>query len=42
VDCSLDVVSGAPHGFESLAAGSDVARSYVMRSREWLRQRIAR
>jgi acetyl esterase/lipase len=36
VECVLDVVPGAPHAFESLAAGTDVAKAYVARSLDWL------
>ena len=36
VDCVLDVVPGAPHGFEAWAAGSAPARDYVGRARSWL------
>ncbi|UNX56235.1 alpha/beta hydrolase [Georgenia sp. TF02-10] len=41
VDCTLDVVPGAPHGFESLAASTDLARRYVARSRDWLARQVA-
>lgn len=41
VDCALNVVSGAPHGFESIAARTKLAQAYVSRSREWLREKLA-
>jgi acetyl esterase/lipase len=36
VDCTLDVVPDAPHGFESWASGTGLARAYVDRARAWL------
>jgi acetyl esterase/lipase len=36
VDCTLDVVPGAPHGFESWAADTAPARDFVARARSWL------
>jgi len=36
VDCTLDVVPGAPHGFETWAAASAPARDFVGRARSWL------
>jgi acetyl esterase/lipase len=36
VDCTLDVVPGAPHGFETWAAGTDLAQAFVGRARRWL------
>lgn len=41
VDCTLDIVPGAPHGFDAWAAETEVARSYLTRSRDWLRDRLA-
>lgn len=38
VHCTFDVVAGAPHGFESIAANSALAQAYLERSRAWLRQ----
>lgn len=40
VDCTLDVVAGGPHAFESLAADTEVARAYHRRAREWLGERL--
>ncbi len=40
VNCTLDVVMGAPHGFESIAAHTKLAQDYLSRSREWLRQQL--
>ncbi|MBN2469272.1 MAG: alpha/beta hydrolase [Anaerolineae bacterium] len=40
VECALDVVPGAPHGFEILA-GTRMAQAYLSRARDWLGQRIA-
>ncbi len=42
VDVTLDVVSGAPHGFEAWAANSDMAKSLVARARVWLDARLSR
>ncbi|MBK1787832.1 alpha/beta hydrolase [Prauserella cavernicola] len=36
VDCDLDIVAGAPHGFESWAPRTSVAQDYVRRARDWL------
>lgn len=38
VACSLEVVPGAPHGFEVIAARTKLAQSYLARGREWLRE----
>lgn len=38
VNCTFDVVAGAPHGFESLASNTTMAQAYLARSRAWLRQ----
>ena len=40
VDCTLDVVPGAPHGFESIAPKRPVSRAYIGRARDWLRHRL--
>jgi acetyl esterase/lipase len=40
-DCTLDVVPGAPHGFESIAFKTKLAQAYLSRSREWLREQLA-
>ena len=42
VDVTLDVVSGAPHGFEAWAPNSDMAQSLVARARVWLDARLSR
>lgn len=36
VPCEFDVVTGAPHGFETIAPGSKLAQDYLTRSRDWL------
>ncbi|MFI6365589.1 alpha/beta hydrolase [Nocardia sp. NPDC050630] len=36
VDVTVDVVPGAPHGFDHWAAGTDIARQYNARADEWL------
>ena len=36
VDTTLDVISGAPHGVEAWAPGSEPARALVARARHWL------
>ncbi|WP_433713993.1 alpha/beta hydrolase [Nocardia sp. CA-084685] len=36
VEVTVDVVSGAPHGFDHWAAGTDIARQYNARADEWL------
>ena len=40
VDCALDVVSGAPHGFETLARNTKLAQDYLSRARTWLSQKL--
>jgi acetyl esterase/lipase len=40
VDVTTDVVAGAPHGFESWASNTDLARAYVARARSWLQQTL--
>jgi acetyl esterase/lipase len=42
VDVTLDIVSGAPHGFEAWAPESDMARALVERARNWLAARLKR
>lgn len=41
VDTTLEVVSGAPHGFEAWAPDSALARDLVARARTWLEERLA-
>jgi acetyl esterase/lipase len=41
VDCTLDVVAGAPHGFEKLAVDTPLAQAYLGRARDWLGQVVA-
>lgn len=41
VACTLDVVAGAPHGFEAIAAHAPLAQAYLARGRDWLRQQLA-
>ncbi|WP_405729031.1 alpha/beta hydrolase [Streptomyces sp. NBC_00028] len=36
VPCTLDLVPGAPHGFETWAAHTPAARDYLGRARAWL------
>ena len=38
---TLEVVPGAPHGFERLGASTETASAYLRRAREWLGQAIA-
>lgn len=40
VDVTLDSVPGAPHGFEAWAATTALARDYIGRAQDWLRQRL--
>ena len=42
VDTTLEVVSGAPHGFEAWAADSVLARDIVAKARTWLGAQLAR
>jgi acetyl esterase/lipase len=42
VDCTLDVVPGAPHGFESWAARTTLTRAYLGRARTWLGEALER
>jgi acetyl esterase/lipase len=37
VDATLDVVPGAPHGFEIWAPETPLARAHVSRAHDWLR-----
>jgi acetyl esterase/lipase len=41
VDSTLDIVPGAPHGFEVWGVKTKLAQAYVSRSREWLREKLA-
>ena len=41
VDCVFDLVPGAPHGFETWAPDSRLARELLERSRAWLGARLA-
>jgi acetyl esterase/lipase len=40
-ECTLDIVAGAPHGFETIARESRLAQDYVARARDWLRRKLA-
>ena len=40
VDCAFDLVPGAPHGFETWAPGTRIARALLERGRAWLRARV--
>ncbi len=42
VETVLDVVSGAPHGFESWAEASEIAQLYLGRARAWLASALDR
>ncbi len=42
VDVTLRIVEGAPHGFESWAADSDMAQAYLAEARAWLGGRLER
>jgi acetyl esterase/lipase len=42
VDCTLDVVPGAPHGFEAVAASTQLAIDYKARARHWLDRSLTR
>ena len=42
VDVTLEIVSGAPHGFEAWAPGSEMAQSLVARARRWLGEVLSR
>ncbi len=41
VDCTLDIIPGAPHGFESFAPHTSLAQDYLSRARDWLGRRTA-
>ncbi|GAA2041771.1 alpha/beta hydrolase [Agromyces tropicus] len=41
VECTADVVPGAPHGFESIARGAEVTHAFQARARAWLGERLA-
>lgn len=41
VACTLDVVEGAYHGFESIARSARLTQDYLARARAWLAGRIA-
>jgi acetyl esterase/lipase len=41
VACELEVVPGAPHGFEAWAPDTPLAEDFVRRSREWLARSVA-
>ncbi|MEV5069579.1 alpha/beta hydrolase [Microbacterium sp. LMI12-1-1.1] len=41
VDTTLEIVSGAPHGFEAWAADSALARDIVAKARTWLGVQLA-
>lgn len=41
VDCTLDVVPGAPHSFESAAGKAPVVQEYRRRAFGWLRERLS-
>lgn len=40
VDCTLDIVPGAPHAFETIAATTRLATDYKARAHAWLRNRL--
>lgn len=40
VPCELDIVSGAPHAFEGLAPDSELAKAYLARAKNWLKQAL--
>jgi acetyl esterase/lipase len=41
VDVTLEIVAGAPHGFEAWAADTGTARDYLGLARKWLGERLA-
>lgn len=41
VDCTLDIVTGAPHGFERIAVNTKLAQDYLSRARTWLAEKLA-
>jgi acetyl esterase/lipase len=40
IDCTLDIVPGAPHGFERVARNTGLAQAYLSRARDWLGQKL--
>jgi acetyl esterase/lipase len=40
VGCTLDIVPGAPHGFEALAPNTALAQAYLSRARAWLGEQL--
>ena len=40
VDCTLEIVPGAFHGFERLANHTKLAQDYLSSSRDWLRNKL--
>ena len=40
VDTTLEVISGAPHGFEAWARDTDLARGLVAGAQSWLGERL--
>lgn len=38
VQCTLDIVPGAPHGFQTIARDTALAQAYLTRARQWLHQ----
>lgn len=40
VDCTLDIVPGAFHGFEVLGVKTKLAQDYLSRSRDWLQHKL--
>jgi acetyl esterase/lipase len=40
VETSLDIVAGAPHGFEAWAADTDLARGFIGRAKTWLSEML--
>jgi acetyl esterase/lipase len=40
VECTLDVVPGAPHGFETIARDAGVAKAFHARAQAWLEERL--
>jgi acetyl esterase/lipase len=40
VECVLDVIPGAPHGFETVASDTSIARAYLHRSIDWLQKHL--
>ncbi len=41
VDCTLTVVHGAPHAFETFAASTPLAKKYIAESYQWLQEKLA-